>query len=272
MSEAYTTRESTSAVWAALRLQVRVICALILRETRTRFGESRLGYIWALLEPISHVAILSLLYLTMMRRPPIGTSMMLFFLTGIIPYFVFDKNAQRLSGALNANRALLHLALVKNVDVIIARALLELGSTMVVLLLLLAGLASLGELEHTSFDPLILGHAVLLLWLFGLGIGSINAVLNSIVKSWDQVYKMVTRPLYLLSGVFFMVERIPPPFGTYLRYNPIIHGVDLFRSAFFPGYGRYTTDVEYLTACALGTVIVGFSLERVMRKKLSSTV
>jgi tetratricopeptide (TPR) repeat protein len=43
-----------------LRSQRRVIRALIIRETRTRFGDSKLGYGWALLEPIMHIALLSL--------------------------------------------------------------------------------------------------------------------------------------------------------------------------------------------------------------------
>ena len=39
--------------------QHRVMRALILRETRTRFADTRLGYGWALLEPILHIALLS---------------------------------------------------------------------------------------------------------------------------------------------------------------------------------------------------------------------
>jgi len=46
-----------------LRNQCRVIHALIIRETRTRFGDSKLGYGWALLEPILHITLLSLVFL-----------------------------------------------------------------------------------------------------------------------------------------------------------------------------------------------------------------
>ena len=42
-----------------LRTQGRVIQALIIRESRTRFGEAKLGYGWALLEPILHITMLS---------------------------------------------------------------------------------------------------------------------------------------------------------------------------------------------------------------------
>jgi len=50
-----------------LQTQGRVILALIIRETRTRFGDSKLGYGWALLEPILHILLLSLVFAVMMR-------------------------------------------------------------------------------------------------------------------------------------------------------------------------------------------------------------
>jgi len=70
-----------------LRTQGRVIHALIIRETRTRFGDSKLGYGWALLEPIAHILMLSLVFAVMMRgRPPIGDEFFIFYYTGIIRY------------------------------------------------------------------------------------------------------------------------------------------------------------------------------------------
>ncbi|HYM73113.1 MAG TPA: tetratricopeptide repeat protein [Stellaceae bacterium] len=70
-----------------LKNQGRVIHALIIRETRTRFGDSRLGYGWALLEPILHIALLSVVFSLLMRgRPPIGVHFFVFYYTGLISY------------------------------------------------------------------------------------------------------------------------------------------------------------------------------------------
>jgi tetratricopeptide (TPR) repeat protein len=73
-----------------LRTQCRVIQALIIRETRTRFGDSKLGYGWALLEPILHITLLSAVFSLMMQgRPPIGAHFFIFYFTGLIPYYMF---------------------------------------------------------------------------------------------------------------------------------------------------------------------------------------
>jgi tetratricopeptide (TPR) repeat protein len=80
-----------------LRSQRRVIRALIIRETRTRFGDSKLGYGWALLEPIMHITLLSLAFSVLMRgEPPIGSHFFLFYYTGLVRYS--GANGTRISG------------------------------------------------------------------------------------------------------------------------------------------------------------------------------
>lgn len=52
--------------WEVMR---RLIFALFLREIRTRFGKYQLGYAWALLEPVSSIAVLLLVFLAPRTRP-----------------------------------------------------------------------------------------------------------------------------------------------------------------------------------------------------------
>jgi tetratricopeptide (TPR) repeat protein len=76
---------SSAGFWQGLAIQWRVVHALIIRETRTRFGDSALGYGWALLEPVLHILLLSLVFAVVMHgRPPIGSHFFIFYYTGII--------------------------------------------------------------------------------------------------------------------------------------------------------------------------------------------
>ena len=252
----------------AFIVQMRVISALVLRETRTRFGHSKIGYAWALLEPIASVYILLLVYQMFGRHTPVGTSLELFFITGFMPYMIYDRTATRLAGAITANKALLNLPIVKNVDVIFGRAILELATELVVLFLMLGGLAVAGIEDAIPRDPLRLAAAIGMCWLLGIGIGSLNAVLNVLIKSWDNVFRLVTRPLYLLSGIFFMPEKLPSPFNEWFLWNPVLHGVEWFRSGFYEDYGKYSLDRGYLTIWVLTSLLLGFVLERKMRRKL----
>ncbi len=69
------------------RSQRRVIAALIIRETRTRFADAKLGYGWALIEPILHITLLSVTFAVLMNgQPPIGTQFFVFYYTGLVRY------------------------------------------------------------------------------------------------------------------------------------------------------------------------------------------
>src|SRR5688500_5178835 len=84
---------------AALRrgfaTQTDVVTALILRETRTRFGRNRLGYLWALIEP---TVVIFTFYVVLMfagRGHPPGMGLFAFVATGVVPYTLFTNSVTR---------------------------------------------------------------------------------------------------------------------------------------------------------------------------------
>src|SRR5205823_3920082 len=189
---------------ARLKTQHRVIRALMIRETRTRFGDSKLGYGWALLEPILHISLLSIVFALLMHGvPPIGTEFFIFYFTGLIPYHVFVHSSGAMVFAITGNVPLLQLPLVTTFDVILARGLLEFVTDIVVAVLLLAGFAAFG-LQAMPADFWTPAIALIAIAAFGFGIGFINAVIAVFIRSWDRSYAQVTRALYFCSGIFYV--------------------------------------------------------------------
>jgi capsular polysaccharide transport system permease protein len=185
-----------------LRNQCRVIHALIIRETRTRFGGAKLGYGWALLEPILHITLLSVVFSLMMEgRPPIGAHFFIFYFTGLIPYLMFVHTSSAMSHAITSNGALLRLPLVTTFDVIAARGLLETITDVIVAVMLLVGFGVIG-LAAAPDDLWAPSTALLVTAMFGCGFGFINAVLTVLCRSWDKIWPQITRALYFFSGIF----------------------------------------------------------------------
>src|SRR5690606_619099 len=121
--------------------------------------------------------------------------------TGIMPFFLFNHTASRLSRSLSANLMLLRLPPVTAIDVMIARGILQGLTWIVVFLILLTGLTLMGRGLWPA-HPEICALAALTTFFLGCGVGMINAVLSALFKSWDRIYTALTRPLYLLSGIF----------------------------------------------------------------------
>lgn len=252
-----------------LRSQRRVIRALIIRETRTRFGDSKLGYGWALLEPIMHIALLSLAFSVLMHgQPPIGSHFFLFYYTGLVPYHVFVHASSGMTHAITSNGALLQLPLVTTFDVIAARGLLEIITDVIVAatMLVLFAAAGLATAPDDLWGPLT---ALTVTALFGLGVGYFNAVLAVFWRSWDKVYAQVTRGLYFISGIFYVPGMMPDWAREALLWNPLLHAVDWFRSGFFAVYQPHWLDQSYLAILAILALLGGIALERGLRRKLS---
>ncbi len=251
-----------------LRVQGRVVHALIIRETRTRFGDSKLGYGWALLEPIAHILMLSLVFAVLMRgRPPIGEEFFIFYYTGIIPYHMFVHTSSSMTYAIASNGSLLQLPLVGTFDVLMARGLLELVTDTLVAALLLAGFGALG-LGALPQDFAGVSTSLLVVWLLGCGCGFLNAVINAFAKSWDKIWAQLTRLLYFCSGIFYVPGMMPEWIRDILAWNPILHAVDWFRSSFFREYEPHWLDRSYLLTFAVVILLAGLGLERGLQRRL----
>ncbi|ASY66273.1 hypothetical protein SJ05684_b52910 (plasmid) [Sinorhizobium sojae CCBAU 05684] len=57
--------------------------------------------------------------------------------------------------------------------------------------------------------------------VLGLGIGTINIVMFARSALYEQIFGMINRPLFMISGVFFLPENLPAPIplGLALRFH-----------------------------------------------------
>ena len=76
---------------------LRTILALILREMAATYGRSPGCYVWAILEPVLGIALLSAVFALGFRTPQLGTNFALFFASGLMPFVMFTTVAARVS-------------------------------------------------------------------------------------------------------------------------------------------------------------------------------
>lgn len=256
-----------SRLRAAARIQARVIGALILRETRTRFGESRLGYAWALGEPVVHVMILTIIFSSIRSRSvPLGTSMEMFFLTGIVPMLLFRNLVSSTMTAISSNEALLNYPLVRPMDAFLSRIILE-SATMAISTLIIGAIFMSQGLLVISSDPVgvlaAFGAAIFL----GSGIGILGAAISIIFSTWNKIWRWIQRMLYLTSGVFFVVDFLPVAARDILFWNPAAHAIAWMRSAHYPGYESEFLDTNYILIVSGVTLAFGLLGERALRRR-----
>ena len=252
-----------------IRTHVRVVSALIRREMRAHFGESRIGYLWALIEPALHL-IMYLVFFTLVlkRSAPVGTSLALFMMTGLIPYFLYSKVMYYVSYSIASNRNLLTLPPVKPIDVIVARATLESVTYLFVGFLMFLALYISGIAEALPYDPLAVMEACSLAISIGLGIGMTNIVIQSYFHNWMSIFGTFSFPLWIFSGIWFLPEQVPQPFREFMLYNPLLHIIMMFRTGFYWNINSFYLDAYYVVGISILVVVVGFALMQVARRKV----
>lgn len=238
---------------------IRVVAALLIREMDARFGSKPGGYVWALLDPAAHVFLMTIIFQAIARAPALGVSFPLFFATGYVGFQFYQATATYLNSAVKANRSLLSYPSVAPIDTIIARYFLQLGTTVLV------GIVVLGTIIVWMRTPpelawLAIVEAALVASTLGLGMGLINNVMFLKYTLYEQVFSIVNRPLFLISGVFFLPDAIPHPYREIVLFNPLVHVVMQFRVGFYSEYRAAGLDMPYVYTFAFLTLFIGMVL------------
>lgn len=237
----------------------RTIMALMLREMSTTYGRSPGGYLWALIEPVAAIAVLSIGFSLLFRAPVLGTNFALFFASGYLPFAIYQTVERNTAIALRFNRALLAYPAVTYADSVIARFLLAALTQMLVMAIVITGIHLIFGVRGMIDYPTMITAAVLAACV-GLGVGVLNCYLTAIYPVWGNVWGIVTRPMFLISGVIFTFESMPTSVQNVLWYNPVLQIIGLSRRGLYSSYRADYVSVPYIAGVALVTAVFGFLL------------
>ncbi|MEM0977538.1 MAG: ABC transporter permease [Pseudomonadota bacterium] len=212
-----------------------LIWTLVRREISTRFGPGAVAYIWALVVPLSWIGFGILAFAFFDRKTPLSAEPALFLATGILPYVVFRQTLISVTRAATANRALLHLPGVCLPDLIIAYALLEGLTTAVIVVLVLTSVTWVvsGDWPNLFFETVFLFATT---WILAVALSILTTLVSERMPSVGRILPLVLRPLFWISGVFFVASELPPIWQDLLSWNPLFLLIDGVRAAYFHGY------------------------------------
>ena len=237
----------------------RTVGALMLREMSTTYGRNSIGYLTAIIEPLGGIILLTFVFTLAFRTPPLGDNFPLFYATGLIPLGLFTMIASRMGMAIKFSRNLLSYPGVTIFDAILARCLLAFLTQAMVAYLIFGAILVLYDLDpRIAYEWIIL--ALLLVTLVGFGVGTVNAYFFVRFPIYETIWSVVTRPLFLISGVIILYAEVPMPYREYLWWNPLIHATGMMRRAFYPVYDAPYISVTYMAAFGLLTAAVGLVL------------
>lgn len=237
----------------------RSILALMLREMASTYGRSPGGYLWMLVDPVAGVALLTLVFSLFLYTPPLGRDFALFYATGLLPFTYYTELSAKIGQSIRAVRPLLAYPSVNYLDAILARFFLNTLTSLVVFLLLIFGILTLsGEVVHPRLYRLLNGFGMLA--VMALGFGALNCFLFGLFPLWERVWNILNRPLFMVSGVFFLVDQMPQPMRGWLMLNPLTHALAEMRAGIYATYDARFVQPAYPYAVGLVALFFGLLL------------
>jgi len=220
------------SLWESFRIQLRVIGALLIRESLTRYGRHNIGFLWLFAEPMLFtLGVTAIAHATGLTKAT-NISVTEFMLIGYSTILLWRNMPNRCVLALQPNFDLLFHRQVKPIDIFLARCILEATGATISFFVLSTVFHNFG-MVRAPYDVLqVAGGWFLLMWYafsISMLVGAVSERTELVERTWHIVqYLMIP-----LSGSFFMLQTFPPEFRAILLWIPTVSCVELMREGYF---------------------------------------
>ncbi len=254
------TVETDLTFWQQAKIQGRVIWALTMRETITRFGREGLGAIWMVAEPSMFVIGVMVIF---SHTESNATYSIAEYLAVSYPTLLFWRNGTgRVTKALEVNKALLHHSPIRPIDIIYSRILLEFSGAAGAFLILYLVFVQLG-ICHWPADALTMASGYILVIWFSFAFVLIMAALAELNETIERVSHIILYLMLPVSGVFLPLYAIPGPFRKILLYFPLVDAVEYFHSGYYGGRMPTYYHIAYAIFVILAMTLYGYTLTNI---------
>ena len=256
-----------SSVIHSMRIEWRIIHALLMREILTRFGRHNIGFMWMFVEPMIFTLGVTALWTITKNVHGSNLPIAAFALTGYSSVLLWRNMPSRTIHAVEPNLALMYHRNVKVIDIYAARLILEGGGATTSFAVLMIVFMSVGLIDPPE-DLLKLFAAWMMLFWFGT---SLALLLGSLSEDWEVVERLWHPASYLLfplSGAAFLLDVVPEHFRNVLLYLPMVSGVEYLREGYFGSKVRSHYDLEYMALCNTAFLILAFAQIRKIGREI----
>jgi homopolymeric O-antigen transport system permease protein len=241
-----------------------LIWALALKELRVRYKRSALGFLWALLNPLMTMVILTIVFSTIANLGIKQYSV--FLISALLPWTFFAQTMSYAVESLVGNGTLLKKIRIDKSVFPVAAVLSNVINFMFWLAPLCLILLVLRFPFHWTWVYLPL--PLLSLVLFTAGCSFFVAAANVFFRDVAHIIQIVLSAWFYLSPVMYAPDF--PPLQRYhllFRLNPMLYLLNEFRLAIY--YGRLPTVQSVVISLVIGmsTLVLGYAFFRHNQEK-----
>lgn len=251
----------------SLRIQFRVVGALLMREILTRYGRHNIGFLWVFFEPMMFTLGVTALWTVTKATHGSTLPIAAFAVTGYSSVLLWRNCANRCALAILPNQSLLYHRNVRVIDLFWARVVLEIAGATTSFVFLLLFFITVGLMAPpVDLGPIFVGW--ILLAFFGIGLGFVVGGLSERSETVERVWHTISYLFFPFSGALFMVEWLPPLAQKVVLWFPMVHGIEMIRAGYFGMKVKPHYDLGFLCIADLVLLFIGLVLVREAGKRV----
>jgi len=250
---------------------------LTLRELRSKYRRSLLGWSWSMLNPLAQMAIYTFVFGVLFgAQAPVGdpsgvTTFGLYLLTGLIPWGFFSLICGVGLQAILSNTTLVRKVAFARESLVISQVLFcsvqfSIEMTLVCVALTIAGSFVLPFLPVTILLMTFLA-------LFAMGIAFVLSVSAVFFRDLPYLWTIINQIWFFATPVIYdptiFDDKVPAPVHFMLHWNPTAVFIRSFRSTTYHGRLPDLIDLLVLGLASVTSLVVGLAVFNRLKRRLA---
>lgn len=236
---------------------------LTLRELRSKYKRSFLGWAWSMVNPLANMMVYTIVFRLFFRASPDRganglNQYALFLLCGLLAWNFFSNSVTGSIGSLVANAGLIKKTYFPRQLLPAANTGSNLVSHLIEMGLLVAVLAGFGDWQAVAFIPILL-VLIGVLAVFALGVGLLFSALNVYFRDVEHFMGILLLVWFYLTPIIYPTT-LPgvQKYVTILKLNPMTEMADCFRSVLYYAHFPHWKSFAYFAIWAFALLGIGW--------------
>lgn len=250
-----------------------LLTQMTLREIKSRYKQSVMGYFWVILNPFFQILIMSFVFSTIMRVPTAANAnipYIVFLYVGLLPWSLFANSLTSASGSIVSNAGLI-------TKVYFPRTILPISTIFAKIIDFMFALAILIAFMIIYQVPVNLN----IIWvipiffiqqIFTLGLSLFLAAINLIYRDIQYLLSLIISLWFYLTPVIYPTDIVPDKYKLIFKLNPMSVITNAYRESILAGGVPNLNSLSIALAVSFATLFLGFKYFKKLEKTFSDNV
>lgn len=229
---------------------------LTVRNLRSQYKQSLLGYVWILANPAIHLLTLTFVFSVVLRAPSQGVPFALFLCVGLVPWLFFASALVLATDSVTGSVSLVTMVYfpreILPVSAVIVRV-IDLGASLIVLAVLLL-YYGYPITPSAAWVPVIF----VLHLLFTVGLSLPLAALNLFFHDVRFLVSVGLNLWFFLTPIIYPVDVVPTRYRFLYDLNPNTWFIEAYRGALLHGRGPSIEQLLWTAGVSVLTLAAGY--------------